>query len=93
MFKVNQYFDGKVVSLAFQQEDGPATVGVMDVGEYEFGTSQQEHIEVISGRMRVKLPGQSDFTEFGKGGTFIVEANQTFQLKVLQQTAYLCAYK
>ena len=39
MFKMNQYFDGKVASLAFRTATLPATVGVMAPGEYEFGTS------------------------------------------------------
>jgi uncharacterized protein YaiE (UPF0345 family) len=42
MFKVNDYFDGKVKSLAFESEEGPATIGVMAAGEYEFGTSTKE---------------------------------------------------
>ena len=32
MFKVNQYFDGKVASIAFAGEQLPATVGVMAPG-------------------------------------------------------------
>ena len=31
MFKVNEYFDAKVASIAFQTESKPATVGVMAV--------------------------------------------------------------
>ncbi|MBU1438274.1 MAG: pyrimidine/purine nucleoside phosphorylase, partial [Gammaproteobacteria bacterium] len=42
MFKINQYFDGKVASIAFAGEQLPATVGVMAPGDYEFGTSQHE---------------------------------------------------
>ena len=57
MFKVNEYFDGKVKSIAFTSPEGPATVGVMAVGEYEFGTASVEIMSVISGAMEVKLPG------------------------------------
>ena len=32
MFKVNEYFDAKVASIAFQAETKPATVGVMAPG-------------------------------------------------------------
>lgn len=39
MFKVNEYFDGTVKSIAFDMTAGPATIGVMAAGEYEFGTS------------------------------------------------------
>ena len=36
MFKTNEYFAGKVKSIAFQGKDKPATVGVMAQGEYVF---------------------------------------------------------
>ena len=53
MLKINQYFDGKVASIALQTETLPATVGVMAVGEYTFGTSQFETMTVISGALTV----------------------------------------
>ena len=42
MFKINKYFDGKVKSIAFTTSEGPATIGVMAKGEYDFGTSTKE---------------------------------------------------
>ena len=39
MFKVNEYFEGKVTSLGFNNKEGAVTIGVMAAGEYEFGTS------------------------------------------------------
>ncbi len=36
---------------AFATPEGPATVGVMAVGEYEFGTSQLEIMRVVSGAL------------------------------------------
>ena len=42
MLKVNEYFDGKVKSIALKSGALPETVGVMDQGEYEFGTSQKK---------------------------------------------------
>ena len=42
MFKNNEYFDGKVKSIAFQGQDKPATVGVMAAGEYLFNTAEKE---------------------------------------------------
>ncbi len=92
MFKVNQYFDGKVTSIAFAGEQLPATVGVMAPGDYEFGTNQHETLTVISGALTVKLPGQSDWQQFCAGQSFEVAAEQKFQLKVTQDTAYLCTY-
>lgn len=92
MFKVNSYFDGKVMSLGFAGEALPATVGVMAPGEYEFGTSQHETMTVVSGAMTVKLPGASDWRTFAAGERFEVSAGQKFQLRIAADVAYLCTY-
>lgn len=92
MFKVNEYFDGKVKSIAFQTSTLPATVGVMAPGDYEFGTSEREVMTVVSGALTVKLPGATDWTTYNAGDSFTVTANATFQLKVAVDTAYLCTY-
>ena len=93
MFKVNEYFAGNVMSLAFKTSDGPATIGVMAAGEYEFGTSTVEIMTVVSGKLTVKLPGSSAWKDYAAGDTFTVEANKKFQLKVASDTAYLCLYR
>lgn len=93
MFKTNEYFDGKVKSIAFTTSECPATVGVMAPGDYEFGTSSVEYMTVVSGALTVKLPGASEWKTYNAGGTFIVEKDAKFQLKVEVETAYLCLYK
>ena len=93
MFQVNEYFDGSVKSIAFKGESLPATVGVMAPGDYEFGTSQKETMTVVSGALTVKLPGAEDWQTFEANDSFIVEANEKFQLKVEHDTAYLCTYE
>ncbi|CAA0079036.1 Pyrimidine/purine nucleoside phosphorylase [BD1-7 clade bacterium] len=93
MFKVNEYFDGNVASIALQTETLPATVGVMAPGEYEFGTSQNEVMTVVSGALTVLLPGTSDWQTIDAGGQFEIAANQTFQVKVTVDTAYFCTYE
>lgn len=93
MLDVNEYFDGKVKSIGFKTDTLPATVGVMDIGEYTFGTSQKETMTVVSGALTVKLPGSDDWKTFEAGSHFIVEANQSFDLKVAVATAYLCTYE
>lgn len=92
MFKVNQYFDGKVASIAFAGEQLPATVGVMAPGEYEFGTSQHEVMTVVSGALTVLLPGANGWQTYSRGQQFEVPANVKFQLQVAVDTAYLCTY-
>ncbi|AKH20618.1 pyrimidine/purine nucleoside phosphorylase [Sedimenticola thiotaurini] len=93
MFKINQYFDGKVASIAFQTATLPATVGVMAVGEYEFGTSQKETMTVVSGCLTAKLPDSDSWRDYQAGEQFVVEAGEKFQLKVAVETAYLCTYE
>ena len=93
MLEVNEYFDGKVKSIGLKTATLPATVGVMAIGEYTFGTSQKEYMTVVCGELLVKLPGSDNFESFKDGDTFIVEANSSFDLKVEQETAYLCKYE
>lgn len=90
---VNSYFNDQVKSIALENAEGTSTVGVMAVGEYEFGTSQREYMTVVSGSLTVKLPLESEWKTFLKGDMFIVEANQVFQVKVTETTAYLCRYE
>jgi len=92
MFKTNEYFDGKVKSIAFAAATGPATTGVMAPGDYEFGTGKKEIMTVTSGKLTVKLPGETAWKEFPKGSSFTVAPNSKFQLKVSEDTSYLCLY-
>jgi len=93
MFKINEYFDGKVKSIAFENADGSQTVGVMAVGEYEFGTSTVEIMTVVSGRLIIQQPGSSDWKTYNKGESFEVAKNVKFNVKVEEASSYLCAYK
>lgn len=93
MFKVNEYFGGDVASIAFATAEGPATVGVMAIGEYEFGTSQLEIMSVVAGALTVRLPGAADWETFAAGTQFTVPANSTFAVRAEAETAYLCEYR
>ncbi len=93
MLQVNSYFDGKVKSIGLENSSGRCTVGVMDIGEYEFGTSTVEYMTVVSGLLTVLLPGETQWKDFPAGETFIVAKDTKFQLKVKEQTAYLCRYE
>ena len=93
MLEVNSYFDGQVKSISLQTKTLPATVGVMAIGEYEFSTSKKETITVVSGELVVRLPGTDEWGTYTNGAKFIVEANQKFQLKVNEETAYFCTYE
>ncbi|MDO5651562.1 MAG: pyrimidine/purine nucleoside phosphorylase [Moraxella sp.] len=93
MLSVNQYFDGKVASIALQTATLPATVGVMAKGEYTFGTSQLETMTVVSGTLIVQLPNDDAWHTFEQGQSFQVPANTEFHLKVPVDTAYFCTYE
>ncbi|HIP38840.1 MAG TPA: pyrimidine/purine nucleoside phosphorylase [Desulfocapsa sulfexigens] len=93
MFKTNEYFDGKVKSIAFTSENGPATVGVMAIGEYEFGTDSIEIMTVVSGNMDIKLPGSNQWKSFPAGKSFEVAKGVKFGVRVDMETSYLCLYK
>lgn len=93
MLKVNEYFAGHVKSIALATEAGPATIGVMAPGEYEFTTAQPEIMHVIRGALSVQLPGAEAWQTVTTGQLFQVPAQSSFQLKVLQDTAYLCEYR
>ncbi len=90
--KINEYFDGNVKSIGFENSEGKITSGVMAPGEYEFGTTEHELVRVVSGELKVKLPGEETYSPYGVGAEFEVAANQKFQLIVDQATAYLCYY-
>ena len=93
MFKHNEYFDGKVKSIAFASAECPATVGVMAAGEYEFGTETVEIMTVVSGEMDIKFPGSNEWQSFAAGEQFEVEKNIRFGVRIKADTSYLCLYK
>lgn len=92
MFKTNEYFEGKVKSIAFSTPDGAATMGVMAAGEYEFGTSTVEHMTVISGIMVVQLPDDESWKEYKPYEMFVVPKGRKFKLRIESDAAYLCLY-
>jgi uncharacterized protein YaiE (UPF0345 family) len=92
MFQINQYFEGKVASLSHNGAEGKATVGVIAPGEYTFGTSGIEIMTVISGNMKVKIPGEGEWKTFKKFESFRIEKGVSFSVNVDEDTPYLCLY-
>jgi len=93
MFKTNQYFDGKVVSIGLESVEGTATVGVMAAGEYEFGTGSVEVMTVISGQLTIQQPGETEWKTYKKFESFVVAKDVKFKVKCTEDTPYLCLYK
>ncbi len=88
----NRYFEDRVQSLGFSDGDGDATVGVIEPGEYAFGTSRQETMTVVSGVLWYRVPGK-EWLSAAKDERFAVPAGVTFEVKAEAPVAYLCRYR
>ena len=88
----NRYFDDKVQSLGFSDPDGDATVGVIEPGEYAFGTTRREIVTVVVGVLWYRVPGKQ-WLSAGPGEGFDVPAGVTFEVKAERPVAYLCRYR
>ncbi|MFD2286880.1 DUF1255 family protein [Pedobacter petrophilus] len=93
MITENQYFDGNVKSLGYTTAEGKSTVGIINPGEYEFGTADKEIMYIVEGELSALLPEQTDWKIFKAGSQFEVPANASFKVKTDVQTAYLCQYR
>ena len=91
--EANVYFDGKVTSRAITLSDGTKqTLGIMQPGEYTFDTNEAEIMEMMSGELDVKLPGEKEWKTLQTPETFKVPANASFDLRVKTVTDYCCTY-
>jgi uncharacterized protein YaiE (UPF0345 family) len=93
MITISEYFEGAVKSLGYQSPEGKSTIGVIESGEYEFGTLMHETMLIIEGELEAKLPGNTNWKIFQKGDVFEIDANQSFTVRTSSQTSYLCKYK
>lgn len=91
--QANVYFDGQVISRTIVFPDGSKkTLGIMQPGEYEFGTAEKELMEIMSGELDVLLPGTDRWQCVSAGDSFEVPADSRFQLKVRTLTDYCCSF-
>jgi len=88
----NIYYDGKVTSRTVNLSDGSTqSLGIMLPGEYTFGTNEAEIMEMLSGELDIKLPGE-EWKTLSTPETFNVPANSSFDLKIKTVTDYCCSY-
>ena len=92
LMQVNRYFDDQVISIRFDNSNGESSVGVMVPGSYEFSTSKNERMVVISGALVVQRNDDPEPLLYSDGEEFHVPADQTFAVEVTEPTAYLCEY-
>lgn len=91
MINVNEYYEGKIKSLGNTVKGERFTVGVMEEGEYKFGTDTVEIMEIIFGEMDAILPGGEKKT-YRKGDSFRVEKDVEFTVIIKDPVSYLCLY-
>ena len=91
--RANVYFDGKVTSRSVIFPDGTRkTLGFMLPGEYEFGTTASELMEILGGEMDVLLPDRQDWQTVMENQSFRVPANSKFKLVLKVPVDYCCSY-
>jgi len=91
--RANVYFDGGVTSRTVRFPDGTRkTLGIMQPGEYEFGTAEPELMEILAGDLEVLLPGEARWKAVTGGESFAVPGNATFRLRVHALVDYVCSF-
>jgi len=91
--KSNVYFDGKCVSHTVLFDDGTRkTLGVIFPSSLTFNTAAPEVMEVVAGRCRVRLKGESDWKEYGAGQSFNVPGDSAFDIETLELMDYVCHF-
>lgn len=91
--EANVYFDGKVTSRAIEFPNGETkTLGIMQPGDYEFGTEAAELMEITRGSLMLQLAGEDGWTEVKGGESFDVPAKSSFKVVVEEVTDYVCSY-
>jgi uncharacterized protein YaiE (UPF0345 family) len=89
----NVYFDGKVTSRTITFADGSfKTLGIMQAGEYNFGTKEAELMEITAGECEILLAGDSEWQTIVGGQSFNVDANSSFDIKAKTIIDYCCTY-
>ena len=91
--KANIYFDGKVTSRTVILADGEKkTLGILLQGQYEFETSDKEHMEILAGKLEVLLPNNKEWISIEAGGTFEIPAYSKFKIVAKEVSDYCCSY-
>lgn len=92
MLKHNTYFDGKVQSVGFERNGRRQTVGVVDTGEFHFGTEGPERMTVVSGELTIKLAGSAEWQTYPAGTMFEVPGKSGFDVRAVSAAGYLCEF-
>ena len=64
----------------------------MLAGEYEFNTVSRELMEIISGKLNLKLKDDNKWKLITNGMEFKIPKNSSFKIEVLELVNYTCSY-
>lgn len=92
MLEHNTYFEGRVQSIGFARHGRRQTAGVIDAGEFRFGTDAPERMSVISGELLVRLAEGDPWRLYPAGTAFEVAGKSAFFVKADAPAAYLCEF-
>jgi len=91
--KSNVYFDGKCVSHTVLLADGSKkTVGVIFPSSLTFNTLAPEIMELVAGKCRVRLAGETAWQSYEGGQQFSVGANTSFDIETIELLDYVCHF-
>ena len=91
--KANVFFDGKCVSHTVILADGSKkSVGVILPSSLTFNTGAPEIMELISGKCRVRLKGETEWKNYEGGQSFNVAGNSSFDIEALEPVDYVCHF-
>lgn len=91
--QANVYFDGKCVSHTVLFPDGSRkTLGVLIPSSLVFNTAAPEIMEITGGTCKVRLAGETKWTDFTAGQTFNIPANSSFEIETTDLVNYVCHF-
>ena len=83
----NIYFQGNVISRNIFLKDGSRkTLGVMLPGKYEFNTEARELMEIMSGKLNLKIQNDEEWKLIKDGMDFNIPKNSSFQVEVFRNS-------
>lgn len=92
--RANVYFDGRCISHTVIGADGSRkSVGVILPASLRFTTAAAERMQLVDGRCRVRLDGETAFREYGAGEEFRVPGQSAFDIEALAPVHYICHFE
>lgn len=91
--KANVYFDGKVVSFNFTENNQKKSAGIMFPGSYTFNTGAPEVMVINFGDCSYRPKNSDSWIQVKAGEQFQVEGDSSFDIKIdAEPVHYVCEY-